>query len=670
MRVGVEVGGTFTDLVAVDRDEVRITKVPSVPARPDEGAFAALEAADVPLDRVEDLVHGSTVATNAVLERKGARLALVVTEGFRDILELQRHDRTRIYDLAYRKPVPVVRRRNTVEVAERILADGSVALPLDEAGAAKTLVPFLRSGRYEAVAVCLLNAYRNPVHEQAVAALIRRRFPDLPVTCSSELTREFREYERASTTTLAAYVRPVIEGYLGRFEARLKERGFRGRFSLMQSNGGWLPIEGMRRNAITSLFSGPAAGVMGALRQAGLAGHLDLITLDMGGTSADVCLVAGGRPSVAAETQVDGLPIRIPVLDIVTVGAGGGSIVWRDEGGMLRVGPESSAADPGPACYGRGGVAPTITDAHLIRGTIRPEAFLGGRMRVDTRAARAAFAGPAEAFGLQVEEMADNAVRVAEANLVRAIQLVSTERGRDPRDYVLVPFGGAGPLHAARVAEELSIRTILVPPHAGVISAYGLIASDSLHYDTTTRRVPLDEEAPAQVRVVFAELRERALTRFDELGLDGPTSFEFTLEMRFVGQAYEVSVPVDTDALDRLTVTDLKARFAEAHHRVYFHGVAADRNAEIVSFRLGVAAPLGEVPTLRQSGADRGDRSRCRIFDRGFSTAALLERAGLAPGEAFEGPALVEDATSTIYVPKGWRGEADESDNLILRAGP
>ncbi len=506
MRVGVEVGGTFTDLVAIDGDRVRIGKVPSTPGRPDEGALAAIESAGIALSEVTDLVHGSTVATNAILERKGAPIAVVVTRGFRDILLIQRHNRKRIYDLFYKKPAPVASRADTFEVTERIGPDGTVVEPLDETAAQAVIERIASDPRFQAVAVCLLNAYANPAHEHRLAELIRARRPDLPVTCSSDVTREFREYERASTTCLAAYVQPVIDRYLSRFSRALGARGFAGRFSIMQSNGGRLPAEGMSRNAITALFSGPAAGVTGAVRQAGQSGFADVITFDMGGTSTDVCLVANGTPALSAETEVDGLPIRTPVLDIVSVGAGGGSIVWVDDGGLLRVGPRSAGADPGPACYGRGGQDPTVTDAHLIRGTIQPEAFLGGRMKVDADASRTVFQALAERFGAGLREIADSAVRVADASIVRAIQLVSTERGRDPRDYVLVPFGGAGPLHAARVAEDLGIQTICVPPNAGVLSAYGLLAADYVQYETWTRRVAVDAAAPDAVRSTFAEM--------------------------------------------------------------------------------------------------------------------------------------------------------------------
>ncbi|MGE3927514.1 MAG: hydantoinase/oxoprolinase family protein, partial [Lautropia sp.] len=553
MRVGVEVGGTFTDLIAIDGTEVRVTKVPSVPSSPEQGVFAALAAAKIPLARITDLVHGSTVATNAVLERKGGLTAFVTTAGFRDLLLIQRQDRPKIYQLDYQKPVAVVERRDVIEIEERMLADGSVAVPLDLDAAAQALATALAARPFRAVAICLLNGYANPAHERALAGVIRARFPTLHVSCSHEISREFREYERASTTALSAYVQPIIDGYLGRFEERLAAEGFTGRLSIMQSNGGRLPAAAIRRNAITALFSGPAAGVVGAIRQAGASDVADLITFDMGGTSTDVCLVSGGQPIIAPETSVDGLPIRTPVVDIASVGAGGGSIVWRDSGGMLRVGPRSAGADPGPACYGRGGRAPTITDAHVLRGTIVAASFLGGRMKLDIEAARQAFAPLADELGMSLEAVADSAIRLADANVVRAIQLISTELGRDPRDYALVPFGGAGPLHAGRIAEDLGIATIVVPQNAGVLSAFGLLASDYTQYETETRRILLDAAAPSAVRAALAALREALDARLRAAGMTGTLTHAFTLQMRFVGQAFEVDVPVAEDELASLT---------------------------------------------------------------------------------------------------------------------
>ena len=666
-RVGVEVGGTFTDLVAFEAGGVRIAKVPSTPSAPHRGAIAALDESGLALDAAGDLVHGSTVATNAVLERKGARVAFLATEGFRDILELQRQSRRSIYDIHYRKPPPVVPRRDTFEIPERIGPNGEIVSPLDEAAAADRIRRALEGGAYESVAICFLNSYANPAHERRVAAIIAGRFPGIGVTCSCDVTREFREYERASTTVLAAYVQPVVNRYLSEFQRELDARSFGGRFSLMQSNGGRLPASGMADNAITALFSGPAAGVMGAIRQAERSGYRDLVTFDMGGTSTDVCLVRDGVPTLTTDAEIDGLPIRTPVLDIVTVGAGGGSIVWRDDGGMLRVGPRSAGAEPGPACYRRGGTDPTITDAHIVRGTVLADAFLGGRMAIDATLSRESFGALSEQVGRSVERVADDAVRVAEHNIVRAIQLVSTERGRDPRDYVLVPFGGAGPLHAARVAEVLSIGTIVVPPAAGVLSAFGLVASDFVRYESRTVRFPIDEAGAAdRVREQFAQMRTDAETAFAELGITTALRFTQTLEMRYVGQAFEVPVMLSADEIARLDTEYLRARFNEAHHRIFEFDDSRTNRPEVVSFRLGIASPPPSIPELAATeGAPRSDT--VTIFDAGtHRTARRLNRTALQDAGETEGPILITDDTSTAYVPPGWRARVDAHGNVIL----
>lgn len=667
MRVGIEVGGTFTDLVAIGPDGIHVTKVPSVPRAPDEGAFHALIASGIAISSIEDLAHGSTVATNAVLERKGFPTAFVTTAGFRDILALQRHGRSRIYDLEYQKPKPVVSRSASFEVVERILSDGMIATPLNVADVSERLVPALKAGAYEAVAICLLNAYVNPVHERALRDLLVKALPDLHVTISCDITREFREYERASTTVLSAYVQPVIDRYIERFRQRLNGAGFCGRFSVMQSNGGRLPAEAMRANAVSALLSGPAAGVVGAVRQAGRSGYKNLVTLDIGGTSTDVCVVMDGAPQLTQEFQLDGLPIRIPLLDINTIGAGGGSIVWVDEGGMLRVGPRSAGADPGPACYGRGGTEPTLTDAHVVRGTVRPEAFLGGRMQIDADAAARALEPIAQRFGLSLEAAADSAVALAEANIVRAIQLISTGRGHDPRDYVLVPYGGAGPLHAAKVAEELGIATVVVPPSAGIISAYGLIASDFALFESMTHRAVADERAAHVLREVFRSMRGRALERAAANGLGGQLVFSLTAEMRFVGQAFEVPVSFQEAEVETLDAAGVRRRFAEAHQRVYFFGGEAAKPIEFVSFRLGVVAPLEELPLLTETKVADATARLIHIFDgKAWRDARLLHRGALGEHEPVPGLALIEDPTSTLYVPAGWTVRLDANANAIL----
>jgi N-methylhydantoinase A len=667
MRIGIEVGGTFTDLVAIGPDGITVVKVPSVPRNPDVGAFNALTASGIPVSAIEDLAHGSTVATNAVLERKGFTTAFVTTLGFRDILALQRHGRSRIYDLEFQKPKPVVERADSFEVDERILANGTIHTPLDLDQAAARLLPRLKVGNYQAVAICLLNAYVNPTHEEALRDLIAAHLPDLHVTLSSGVTREFREFERASTTTLSAYVQPVIDRYIARFRDRLDAAGFRGRFSVMQSNGGRLPATAMKANAINAFLSGPAAGVMGAVRQAERSDYRNLITLDIGGTSTDVCVVTDGKPQLTHEFSIDGLPIRMPLLDINTVGAGGGSIVWMDEGGMLRVGPQSAGADPGPACYGRGGTEPTLTDAHVIRATVRPEAFLGGRMKIDAEASRRVFAPIAERLGMSLEDAADSAVQLANANVIRAIQLISTQRGHDPRDYVLVPYGGAGPLHAAQVAQELGIRTVVVPPSAGIISAYGLIASDFVQFESLTERALAGDGAADRLRDVFRRMRERAVSRATAIGLTGTLKFEFTADMRFVGQAFEVSVPFIERELSRLTDASVRQRFAEAHHRVYFFGGEADKPVEFVSFRLALIQPIKDLPLLQETATSAVSDALIDLYDkRSWQRGRLKSRASLKQRDRVRGPALLEDATSTLFVPDGWTARRDGNDNTIL----
>ncbi len=671
MRVGVEVGGTFTDLLAVEDGNVTVCKIPSTPKDPSLGAMSALVEAAVPFAAIVDLVHGSTVATNAVLERKGARIALFVTKGFRDLLFLQRHDRKRIYDLFYRKPTAVVKREDVFEIPERLDAQGRSVLPLDEAVVADVIDALITEGSYEAVAICFLNAYINPVNERFVAQRLHARDSHLVVTCSSDVTREFREYERASTTTLAAYVQPVIDRYLNNFETSLSERAFAGRFSIMQSNGGRLPSAGMRKNAITSLFSGPAAGVIGAVHMAGLSGVKNIISFDMGGTSTDVCLVRDANPALAAQTEIGGLPVQTPVIDIETIGAGGGSIVWVDDGELLRVGPESTGADPGPACYARGGKWPAVTDAHVLRGTLRADGFLGGRMQIDTQLSETVFQPLADRFAMTLQEVADAALRVADANIVRAIQLVSTERGLDPRDFTLVPFGGAGPLHAVRVAEQLGIREVLIPSGAGVLSAYGLLAAEYQLYVSRTRKLLVDDEAPEVIRRVFAEMSDELLATCAALGLGDDLQRTLSLEMRFVGQAFEISVPLALMDIASLTEDDLRRRFGHAHQAMYAFGDASSEDVEVVSFRLGVSAAPGQIPELATQTMPERDYADVEIYEnRERKACRVMTRNEVPTMDDTAGPLLVIDGTSTIYLPDQWRISRDESSgNLIARSG-
>ncbi len=667
-RAGVEVGGTFTDLVYVRDGEIIVAKAPSTPSSPDKGALAALAKGGVDLATLDELAHGSTVATNAILERKGARVALIVTAGFRDLLLLQRHQRRRIYDLNYEKPAPVVRRRDTLEAAERIGPDGTVLQALDGEALRAALRALLAERSFDAVAICLLNSFANPAHELAATAIVKELAPEMSVAPSHAIAREFREYERASTTTLSAYVQPVVGRYLDRFEAALSAQGFKGAFSVMQSNGGRMPAAAMAENAIAALFSGPAAGVVGAVAQAARSGFKDLITLDVGGTSTDVCLAPDGRPALAAATEIDGLPVKTPVIDMATIGAGGGSLVWVDDGGMLRVGPESAGAEPGPACYGRGGVAPTITDAHVVRGTMQAGAFLGGEMTLDVAAATAAFQPLAERFGTSPLAIADAAIQLAESNIARAIQRVSTERGRDPRDYALVAFGGAGPMHAVRVAEEIGLAAVVIPPFAGVLSALGLLVADYARFAALTDRQPLNDATADLVRGHIATLDGEIRAHFAAHSLPAPTAFHYTLDMRYRGQAFEAPVALTSAEAASLDRDGLEDRFRAAHRQLYAFAKAKGEAAEIVAYRAGGAVPAPAFPSAPVARIE-AEPTPVTLFERGAERqASLLPRAALGDADR-PGPLLIDDGFATVFVPTGWQARLDPAGNIVITQG-
>ena len=671
MRVGIEVGGTFTDLVMSDGKNIKTAKVPSTPASPDEGAMLAIKAAGLKLDEISELIHGSTVATNAVLERKGGRVCFFVTQGTKDLLLIQRHDRRAIYDLQYQKPSPVVPRHHTYEINERIAADGKIVTDLDSEVTSNLVRDILEQEKFDSVAICFLHSYLNPIHERALSDIISALYPEMPITCSCDVAREFREYERASTTTLAAYVQPVVAGYINRFSEELARRGFQGKFSIMQSNGGRMPAAAITKNAITALFSGPAAGVVGAIRGKGSTPYTDIITLDMGGTSTDVALVSNDQAELTPMTMIDGLPVKTPVVDIVTVGAGGGSIAWVDDGGLLRVGPQSAGATPGPACYGRGGKLPTVTDAHLVRGTLQADSFLGGKMSVDLAAASHVIGEIAKKFNVELAEMADNIIRVAEANIVRAIQQVSTERGSDPREFALVPYGGAGPLHAARVAEDLNIDTVVVPPNAGVLSASGLLLSDYVHYRSQTKRLLLNEKNLNSIKSNISSLTTEAKEYLMKLGIQTNKKIETSLEMRYVGQAFEVPVKLTETDVRNISLTLLQKRFTEAHHKIFEFSKPEGDPVEIISIRVGAGEKTPEF-VVKHDNEDIDidpNISKVDIVERGIlSQTTTLSRTDLT-GRTVSGPVLVRDENSTVYVPFGWQVRLDDFYNIVLKRG-
>ena len=672
VRVGVEIGGTFTDLVAIDDDGTLSTcKVLSVPSSPALGALEALDTWGEPLEGVEVLVHGSTIATNTVLERTGATTALVVTEGFRDVLEIQRHERTRVYDLYYQKAVPIVPRYLVVEVDERIAADGSVIRPLGEtARLLSELGRLVEEEHVESVTVVLLNSYRNAVHEEALGRAIRDRLPQIPVSLSVEVLPQFREYERASTTVMSAYLKPVIQRYMGTLQEGLSARAFDGDLHIMQSNGGIFPVAAAQQQAVNVILSGPAAGVVGAARVAAAAGYRNILTLDMGGTSTDVCLVHDGTPRTTVENHIDGLPIVVPMVEIITVGAGGGSIAYVDPGGMLKVGPASAGADPGPSCYGRGGEQPTVTDANVLCGLIRPAKFFGGNLRLRPDLASTALSRLAGALAMEPGALAEGIVRVANSNMMDAIRLASLERGHDPRDYALVAFGGAGGLHACSLAEDLEIGTVLVPRHPGLLSAYGLLVSDFRREFVRTELTRNADVRAQRVLDVFADLDDRGRREFERYHVSrSGLVLTPSVDLRYLGQELDLNVAVDLARVGEERLHPAVEAFHEAYDRRCGH-CFPDAEVEVVNYRLTVTAP-NKAPPLRPAAANGRPHAQAgEVYTGGRRVeCAFFERKRLPVGFTASGPTVVEEATATTFVPPGWQATVDSLGNLALTCG-
>jgi N-methylhydantoinase A len=623
VRAGIDIGGTFTDLVADVDGRLQIVKVPSTPD-PADGFVDALGRVASP----DEVLHGTTVATNAVIERRGARLALVATEGFRHMLHLGRQDRPSLYDLRAVRPQPLVGRDMCIGAPERVGPDGAVLRDLDEDALRASLRTMQRT---DAVAIVLLHAYANPVHERRVASIVREELGDVAVSVSSDVLPEFREYERASTTAMNAYVQPVVARYL----ARLQTAAGGARVAVMRSGGGLRGIAASIRHPVHTLLSGPAAGVIGAAWVARAAGAPDVVTLDMGGTSADVSLVDGGEPLVAESSSLGGLPFRTPCLDIVSVGAGGGSITWVDEGGALRVGPRSAGATPGPASYGRGGTEPTVTDAHVARGVLTELA--GGVVRLDRDAAERAIAS------LPVDDAATGVLRVVNATMTRAIRSVSIERGKDVRRYALVAFGGAGPLHATSVAEELGIPRVLVPPGPGALAALGLLVSPRRADVSLSQPMPADN---ARVPDVLATLAQEASDELRAEGVQTPDVRRW-VDCRYVGQSHELRI----DASDPSAVA---SSFHAAHAERYGFS-RPEWDVQIVTLRAAATGPI-DAPEL-PSPPDGPPPDPMDVREVDGARVAVFARGALPLGARLKGPAIVSELDATTWVAPGWTAE-------------
>jgi N-methylhydantoinase A len=654
--LGVDVGGTFTDAVLFDGAQLHTAKLPTTPGDQSRAVIAAvaavIEQAGAGTNEIEAFAHGMTVGTNALLEERGARTALIATRGFADVLEIGRQDRPQLYRLCTPKPTPLIEADLRFEAAERIGPQGVVE-PLGEEEPGR-LAELVRDSGAEAVAICLLFSYLDPSHERRIAEHLRRELPGVHVSASHEVLPRFREYERCSTTAIDAYLSPLLGRYLRRLEEAARSAGLPAPL-VMQSSGGVASAGEAAHAGAWSVLSGPAGGAVGAGLLAQLCGDGNALGFDMGGTSCDVCVVEGGEVKRTGSRTIAGRVIQLPMVDVHTVGAGGGSIGWRDEGGALRVGPQSAGAEPGPASYGRGGSEPTVTDANLMLGRLAADSRLAGDVRLDAGAAERAIAALASSLGLTPVETAEGIVRVANQEMVRALRVVTVERGIDPRRFALLPFGGAGPMHAAGIAAELEIDRILCPRAGGVLSALGLCASDRRR--DTTRTVMLAGEDFSAERVAAA-VEELAA----DLGGDPDATPEVTYEMRYAGQAFELPVSGST----RPDPADLAERFAEAHEQLYGH---RDPEAEVVlvHIRLAMVAP-GTRPRLTASAGTVEHGSRRVHFEGEWVETPVLRGEPAAEAEA-EGPVVFELPETTFVLPPGWHAEVDAAGTIRAEAG-
>ncbi len=672
--IGIDVGGTFTDFVAYDHDTraIDVWKEPSVPADPVLGILKGLEQ-HRERGAITNIRIGTTVATNALLERKGATVAYITTRGFRDVPFIQRGNRKSHYDMSWVKPKPLVERWRCFEVDERVDAYGRILMPLDESALRDIAAEIGRDPEIRAVAVCFLFSYLNPAHEQRAREILTAVLPDKAVSISYEVLPKWKEYERASTTIADAYLKPVVSRQLATMRDRLDAAGILAPAVVIKSNGGEMTFARAVDSPVNMLVSGPTGGVIAARHVASLSGIRQLVTLDMGGTSTDVSTVLDGRESFTTTFEIEwGLPIQIPMVDIRTIGAGGGSIAWIDKGGMLRVGPESAGAVPGPACYGKGGHRATVTDANLLLGRLDPGNFLGGRMRLDPAAARAAIEEVAAALGQPVEATAMAIIRIANNNMVGALRSVLIERGLDPRDFTLCAFGGAGPLHASELIAEMGIPRALVPNHPGQFSAYGFIMTNPRVDRQRTTQTTNTRFDPERVTAVMETLVAEGMTELFEQGYTEDIEVYRSLEMRYLGQNYELELPIGTDALKADRVERLWDSFHEAH-LARFGFKTPGEIIEIVNYTATLTARSKSPapPSVAPADGAAVPMSRRRVgFPAGLrDDVAVFDRAALRAGHTIEGPAIIEEAASVTIVNPGQRVSIDTFGQIILQAG-
>lgn len=633
MIIGSDVGGTFTDTVFISKGEIKVSKVPTTPQDFAEGVLRGIKKVSKEYTRV---IHGMTVGTNAVLQKRGAKVTLIANKGFKDILEIGRQNRPSLYDFSVDRPPPLVPRDRRIEVSGRINYKGEVIEELTEE---RIVLP----EETESVAVCLLHSYANPVHEQKIKSMV-----DIPVCISSDILPEFREYERMSTTVINAYLMPVIDKYLSSLEKRISST-----LMVIESSGGIMTATSAREKPVHTVLSGPAGGVIASHFLGNILAVKNLITLDMGGTSTDISVIKG-EPIITTEGSIEKYPLRIPMIDIHTIGAGGGSIAWLDEGGALRVGPQSAEADPGPACYGKGGVTPTVTDANLILGRLGTQ--LGDEMILSVKLAEESMKELCKKTGFNVLELASGIIKVANTNMCQGIRVVSVERGHDPRDFVLLAFGGAGPLHACELAEELSIPKVLIPVYPGVFSALGMVVADIKHEFVLTKKMTPEEDT----RNVFEELEKKAVAVLRKEGVSGNDMvLQQFIDTRYTGQSYELRIPAENAV----------QKFHDAHQKMYGYADSSSP-VEFVNFRvvgIGKQEKIQLKLIEKTKGEPRAKETRDVFFDD-FVKTSVYRREILKYNDTIKGPAIIEEMESTVLVPPGWRLTVDHYGNLLLEA--
>ncbi|MGA2665539.1 MAG: hydantoinase/oxoprolinase family protein [Nitrososphaerales archaeon] len=673
VRLAVDIGGTFTDAAALDEETglIEVAKSSTTPSSPVDGVLACVKKLKLDPTRVNYLVHGTTAATNAVVQRRFPPIALVCTKGFADTTEIQRGNRPLygLYDIRWEKPSPLVPRHLRYEVDERVGRSGEVVTELDEEGV-RRIAREVRAAGIRTVGVSLLFSFMNPSHERAVRRIFGEEAPDVYISISSEVNPEIREYERASTVAIDAAVKPVMDLYIGSLERGLRDAGFSSRLMIMKASGGMMSSSAAKEIPVQTIESGPAGGTIGAAQVAGALGIKNLIAIDMGGTTFKVSLVDDGAPRYRSEGELEwGVPFRIPMIDISEIGAGGGSIAWIDETGLLRVGPQSAGADPGPVCYGQGGAEPTITDAQLVLGRLDPDSFLGGDMRLDREAASAAIGALAGRLGLTLVETAAGIVRIAEANMLSSMHVNSVQKGYDPRNFSVIAYGGAGPMVASTLARSLGSPTLLIPFHPGIFSAIGMLATDIRFDYMRSYMTPVDQVDLGKLNSLFGELERQAretLAREHK----GDSYTLRTADMRYLGQNYEISTPVPAGELTPEKLEVVKQNFNVEHMKLYGHN-KPDEKLELIGVRLAIVGTIVK-PKFRRAPrpggmakAIKGDRD-VYYHETGFRRSKVYDREYLPVGEEFEGPAVIEEMDSTIVVNPGQRAHVDGYGNVVI----